>query len=481
MTTLLVRTPDGQDAGSIELRGGQLVPAGGAAAGLARTALRKAGNAAGAYALLNGFDNGYLLVGEPAGPQALGFAPADAEVTGVHVPGYTGQGWSSHETMLVVRWLFAHPDAWAKAMEVARDPLSNPHTVADTLHEQLVPRSELTAIVGLGFDPAKVNWLEIAHELLERRKDPLPLAGTISGQVDLAGWDTAWLTEHRGRGGQWVKNLPGGYTQATFPGMPRGAAPPAWEAAARQLDTDLAAGIKSESKPHAKRGLQQGEGANFFGNSADTSVVTFANGHKWVRKRDLPDEEFENEVLTSRVSDAIGAGAPPAIKRDGDEGTELWEPFLKGAKPAIEWEGGQNEDGEPIDNDPQEMYDTPAGIRIGVLDNLVDNRDRHEGNWMVVHNRKTGLDSPLPIDHGRVRFGDTTRYGSGAFGENLDHYDADNSLLSEIPQAEWDTWRGKLGALQGDFSELDRDGDYQQMMANFNQMEDTAAAGRGKP
>ena len=64
--TLAVRTPDGQDLGSIELAGGKLVPSGGAAAGLARTALRKAGNAQAAYDYLNGYDNGYLLVGEPA-------------------------------------------------------------------------------------------------------------------------------------------------------------------------------------------------------------------------------------------------------------------------------------------------------------------------------------------------------------------------------------------------------------------------------
>jgi predicted ABC-type ATPase/2'-5' RNA ligase len=100
---------------------------------------------------------------------------------GVHVPGYTGQGWSTHETMLVVRWLFAHPDVWDQAMAVARAQPDNPHTVADTLHEQLIPRGELAVIAGEGFDPAKVNWLEVAHELIERRNDPRP--ATISAQA----------------------------------------------------------------------------------------------------------------------------------------------------------------------------------------------------------------------------------------------------------------------------------------------------------
>ena len=123
--------------------------------------------------------------------QALDLAPKDAEVIpGLpHVPGFTGQGWSTHETMLIVRWLFAHPDAWDQAMATARDPLSNPHTVADTLHEQIVPRAELDAIAAQGFDPAKVNWLEVAHELLERRGDPQSAqehAGTAARVLDLA-------------------------------------------------------------------------------------------------------------------------------------------------------------------------------------------------------------------------------------------------------------------------------------------------------
>jgi hypothetical protein len=282
-----------------------------------------------------------------------------------------------------------------------------------------------------------------------------------------------------------VKNLPGGWTQPTFPGMPRGAPPPAWVAAGHQLDADLAAGIRSESTPHAKRGLQQGDGANFFGNSADTSVVTFNNGHKWVRKRDIPDDEFTNEVLASRVSGAIGAGAPVAITRPaggegagGDDGTALWEPFLKGAKSAIEWEGGQDDYGDPIDNDPQEMYDTDAGVRIGILDNLVENGDRHEGNWMVVHDRKTGQDSPRPIDHGRVQFGSTDGYGSGPFGENLYN---DTLLLGEIPQDQWDTWRRNLGGLQDSFQQLGKSAGYQQMMRNFDQMEQLARGGRATP
>ena len=116
------------------------------------------------------------------GGQAIGMAFPS-------VPGFKGQGWSTQETMMIVRWLFDSPGAWDQAMATAREYPGNPHTVADTLHEHLVPRSELDAIAAAGGDPAKVNWLEIAHELIERRADPLPAqehAATITGQLDLA-------------------------------------------------------------------------------------------------------------------------------------------------------------------------------------------------------------------------------------------------------------------------------------------------------
>jgi len=114
--------------------------------------------------------------------QALGLSFPD-------VPGFKGQGWSTQETAMVVRWLFATPAAWDQAMDVARKYPGNPHTVADTLHEQIVPRTELDAIVTAGGDPAKVNWLEIAHELIERRDDPRPAqeyAGSTAHVLDLA-------------------------------------------------------------------------------------------------------------------------------------------------------------------------------------------------------------------------------------------------------------------------------------------------------
>ena len=122
---------------------------------------------------------------ESISAQAIGLAFPD-------VPGFKGQGWSTQETMMVVRWLFANPAAWDQAMSTARAYPGNPHTVADTLHETIVPRSELDAIAAAGGDPAKVNWLEIGHELIERRDDPRP--ETVTAQLAALFADPAVLT-----------------------------------------------------------------------------------------------------------------------------------------------------------------------------------------------------------------------------------------------------------------------------------------------
>lgn len=107
-----------------------------------------------------------------------GKVKATVALAGKHVPGFSGQGWHSQETMEVVRWLFANPRVLHKAVALARKYPHNPHTVADTLHEQLVPRSVLSGMLRAGSDPVKIDWLEIAHEIIERRADPVKLAAS---------------------------------------------------------------------------------------------------------------------------------------------------------------------------------------------------------------------------------------------------------------------------------------------------------------
>jgi hypothetical protein len=249
--------------------------------------------------------------------------------------------------------------------------------------------------------------------------------------------------------------------------------------AKEKLEADFAAGVRSVSKPHARRGLKQGgEGINYFGNTADTSVVTFNNGHKWIRKRGLDRYESSNEILASRVGVALGTHAPVVLSHKDlpDEPQDvyslpLWEPFADGSpKTAIEWLGGADENGDPLgDNDPFEMYVSPQGRRIGILDDLTSNGDRHYGNWMVGHSAKEG-DYPIPIDHGNAGnyYGGAADYGSGPFGEALIDEGADG--IGKITPAEWDQMEAGLRATESDFDDEGRPDDYESMMETFGKL-----------
>jgi hypothetical protein len=231
------------------------------------------------------------------------------------------------------------------------------------------------------------------------------------------------------------------------------------------LDHDFESGVKSETKPHARKGLKQGppdrmgRKASYFGNTADTAVVTFNNGHKWVRKRDLHENEQKNEVLASLIGRAVGTDAPIAFRHDDVRNPQepadwpveknvLWEPYIPGSKSEIEWLGGLDSEGEPLgDNQEYDLLDTDAGRRIGVLDFLTGNADRHYGNIMVT---KDG--TPVPIDHGNAgNFGMGT---SSPFTEHLTE-DVEDQLghipLNRFSPEDWSEMRARLMSLKPDF------------------------------
>lgn len=308
----------------------------------------------------------------------------------------------------------------------------------------------------------------------------------IGQQVELAGgWSTAWLHERRGRGGEWVKNLGPGLTQATFPGMPGRTGDAALK---HRLDGDMATGIKHETKPHPK---SKNVDPGFYGLSAMTSIVTFGNGHKWIRKRAPAEDdddllgmdarEFQNEVLAPKVSDIIGAGAADALVRKGDDGSpELWEPYQNGAKPLVEWMGGVDDDGRPYNTGRSllDLADTPQGVKIGILDLLIGNRDRNMGNVMVRHNSQTGGDYPVPIDHGRARFLSIQQNSDhpGPFGRFISQHP---ELLSDIPDEQWQDWYSQLMDLRGDFTAMGRNFDHQELIKNFGTLRSFAQGDGG--
>jgi hypothetical protein len=211
--------------------------------------------------------------------------------------------------------------------------------------------------------------------------------------------------------------------------------------AGRQLDADMASGVRETSNPK-DRAEEAGLDPRYFGRNAQTSVVTFGNGRQWVRKRGLPDQEMRREMLASRVSDVLGAGAPHVIIRD----QETWQPFILDAQPAAARLGSEGGD--------DRMINSTLGAKIGILDTITGNADRHPGNWMVQRNKATGEERPVPIDHGKAMMNDAglAEYGGmGAFGQPLFGKGRESERLAAIPAEAWDQWTDGVESLAPQF------------------------------
>jgi hypothetical protein len=135
----------------------------------------------------------------------------------------------------------------------------------------------------------------------------------------------------------------------------------------------------------------------------------------------------------------------------------MWEPVVPNAVPAIAWEGGQDEDAQPLNthHHPSDMYNSKQGIKIGILDTITNNGDRHAGNWMVQHSADPYTpDIPVPIDHGNADMDDVqvAKYGgAGPFGENLFGHGRESEQLAAIPDAAWMKWIHGVSALAPQF------------------------------
>lgn len=124
------------------------------------------------------------------------------------------------------------------------------------------------------------------------------------------------------------------------------------------------------------------------GQIAATQRVTFNNGTVLVHKTYIGRERPRAEYLTSLVGDAVGAPVP-AVVLDPDNESALWMGFIDNADPAAAYH---------ITTPMQEVYQTPEALRLGLLDVLTFNVDRHRGNWLIRDDDQT----PAGIDHGEA-------------------------------------------------------------------------------
>lgn len=130
------------------------------------------------------------------------------------------------------------------------------------------------------------------------------------------------------------------------------------------------------------------------GSGSHVELITFGDGSKAIYKASKSDrasakEEFDAEQLGVHVAEALGL-KPPKMHRTDDD-TAFFDYVdsgrVAGSIPSLAKSKDVMATGE--------FFDSRDGRRIGLLDALLENPDRHTGNWIVQDDG-----SITPIDHG---------------------------------------------------------------------------------
>jgi hypothetical protein len=130
------------------------------------------------------------------------------------------------------------------------------------------------------------------------------------------------------------------------------------------------------------------------GVSADTELVTFANGTKLVRKSaGNPGAEQASSV----IGGALRTKAPRVYRNHPGE---VWMDYVEDAKTAVELQVRANQAGKlgELRKEHFALAQSDEGLRVGLFDLAIRNGDRNTGNWMVSNAGRI-----VPIDHGHAQ------------------------------------------------------------------------------
>lgn len=123
------------------------------------------------------------------------------------------------------------------------------------------------------------------------------------------------------------------------------------------------------------------------GAMGDTSKAELEDGGEAIRKSHKfvfgqnPRRQADAEQLASVLAEAVGAPTPAVYRQDGKT---IFMGFVVGKQAAMaNWE------------QRAKAFESPDAKRLGLLDAMVGNGDRHDGNWMI-----TPAGKPVGIDHG---------------------------------------------------------------------------------
>lgn len=283
---------------------------------------------------------------------------------------------------------------------------------------------------------------ERAREELRRKRQRSVTAARAQAAIDmiLLAYDPHQPRDNRGR---WTKGGAGagGREAPAAPSAPEGPTLASRTAKLRQ-------GIESGD---AKRRPLSG------GAMASVDLVTFNDGTQAVRKftRKVPTgrspkDQNDAEELSAKIAEAVGVRTP-AIERVSD--AQIVMEYVDEADPGTSLPSWRAD----------ALTKTPDGLRMGLLDLLIANPDRHGGNYLVDEDER-GLTA---IDHG-FAWDDLEDYYPSPFARAV------SGRENPFSPEDMAVLRPRLEGLRADFERMGHADWHDQVMEMFEHAEKRA-------
>jgi len=229
-------------------------------------------------------------------------------------------------------------------------------------------------------------------------------------------------------------------------------------AASRVKAHDTASATARADEARNERGeWARGKTAKLPGAHGGATILTLGDGSKVVRKTGTKDA-MDREQLAASVARAVGAPAPKVTRVAPGE---IHQEYIAG-RTGKQWAESQGQDA--VD----ELRQTDQGRRIGLLDYVTRNNDRHNENWMVDRQGR-----PVAIDNGAAFSGEEWQGGDFAPVDGPD-----------VTEDEARAARASLAALKPEFEAAGQAGWYAAVMNQINKqvqytISEQAAGGTG--
>ncbi|WP_460355639.1 ICP22 family protein [Actinoallomurus acanthiterrae] len=238
-----------------------------------------------------------------------------------------------------------------------------------------------------------------------------------------------------------------------------------------QRREELARSVATGIDPAQTRLLGRADTASSHATGSErVELVTFNDDTHAVRKelKAGKEDQGDREELGALVGGAVDAPVP-RVYRESDR--VLFMDHVDGdtalAQHPDSW--------DPSDLDHLGYQNTHGAKILGLLDILIQNNDRHNGNWIIIDGNVFGIDHNLAF-HDRAidttansfaeHYADLVKVSDGHYEYVWKHNELSSSDVALI--------RSRLEALRPEFERLKHPGWYEEMMDRFGHIEENA-------